>query len=156
MEGFQKHQRRMDKSHFVSFKVGLLPVVVQQKIKDVRAFALSRFSFGWAHRFPLVKWCQGVHAKIWKAIGCFQFSIQKLKQIIVGGHMGAFASTMWRLVRLSALGTHACAKLGKAWPIAALDGVSSRLRGLGSFSHNGRWAHSLFVSGVTLLEIQQI
>ena len=73
---FQKHQRRMDKSHFVSFKVGLLPVVVQQKIKDVRAFALSRFSF---------KWCQGVGAKIWKAIGRFQFSIGELKQISVGG-----------------------------------------------------------------------
>ena len=58
-----------------------------------------------------------------KQLAAFSFPFKSSSKSLWVATMGAFASTMWRLVRLSALGTHACAKLGKAWPIAALDGV---------------------------------
>ena len=51
------------------------PSVVQEKVKDCRIFSLSRFSYGWVGRFPLLKWCRGIDAKLWKVLGHFQQSL---------------------------------------------------------------------------------
>ena len=151
---FPKHQRRLDKAEGASFKIGLLPVVVQHKVLDSRCFSISRFAYGWINRFPPTKWCQRLDQKVWKSLGQYQYSVPELKQVIVGGHLSISACVIWRATRLLAIRDFARAQLGAQWnPVALDEEVRARLTGLGWYLSGDRWCHVIFPSGFSLSEI---
>lgn len=68
----RKHSLSLWGLHWSTF----LQAMEGGSFRNIRSiFSLSRFSYGWVGRFPLLKWCRGIDAKLWKVLGHFQQSL---------------------------------------------------------------------------------
>ena len=66
---FHKHEKRVTKTQLIFSKIGLLPISVQQKAKNSRSFAISRF--GWTKRFPSCEVVQDYRLQEVEDLGTF-------------------------------------------------------------------------------------
>ena len=77
---------RQEKAKLLYRKIGLLPITMMDKIRDVGTFIKGVLSYGWVSKTPTVKMNKSYETIFWRSLGKTMYSSPYLRRTLVGAH----------------------------------------------------------------------
>jgi len=91
---------RMEKAKVLYRKIGLLPINMVDKIKDVGTFIKGVLSYGWISKSPTVKMNKTYETVFWRSLGKTMFSSPYLRRTLVGANTSLFMMAGLKQMRI--------------------------------------------------------
>jgi hypothetical protein len=144
LEKFPKLTGRMQKAKNMCKRVGCLPIVLHEKIRDLGMYAKSVASYGWVSLFPSKEQMNSMDNCFWRAAGRFHYAVRPLRSLLAGVHMEFGTALLLRWIKIWYHKRQSLRQMGEGHLTSLLDvEVMKGLEDLGWFRTGALWQHEV-------------